>query len=89
MTLRSLFRRRQVDREIDEELRFHLERRTEENVAAGMAPDAAAREARRAFGNVQTVREECRDARVLRRHRTLREQLGRRAGRQYRRHRRS
>ena len=62
MTLRSLFRRRQVDREIDEELQFHLERRTEENIAAGMAPEAAAREARRAFGNVQTVREDCRDA---------------------------
>ena len=63
MRLFAFLRRRKVDREIDEELRFHLERRTEENLAAGMAPEAAAREARKSFGNVQRVREECRDLR--------------------------
>ena len=36
--IRSLCRRREVKREIDEELRFHLEQRTAENVAAGWAP---------------------------------------------------
>jgi predicted permease len=52
-----------VKQEIDEELRFHLEQRTAENIAAGMSPEAAAREARRHFGNLQSVREECRDIR--------------------------
>ena len=61
--LRSLWLRREVKREIDEELRFHLEQRTAENIAAGMAPEDAAREARKRFGNVQSIREECRDSR--------------------------
>jgi putative ABC transport system permease protein len=52
-----------VKQEIDEELRFHIEQRTAENVAAGMAPEAAAREARKRFGNLQSVREECREKR--------------------------
>ena len=50
-------------REIDEELRLHLELRTAENLAAGMSPEEAARAARRRFGNVQSIREECRDVR--------------------------
>jgi hypothetical protein len=52
-----------VKREIDEELRFHIEQRTAENIAAGMMPEEAAREATKRFGNVQTVREECREKR--------------------------
>jgi predicted permease len=63
LKLRSLWQRRAVKREIDEELHFHLERRTAENIAAGMTPEGAAREARRRFGNVQSVREECRERR--------------------------
>ncbi len=51
-----------MKQEIDEELRFHIEQRTAENIAAGMSPEAAARDARKRFGNLQTVREECRDA---------------------------
>ncbi len=62
LKLRSLAQRRAVKREIDEELRFHLEQRIAENVAGGMSPDEGARAARRRFGNVQSVREECRDA---------------------------
>ncbi|MGO9056019.1 MAG: ADOP family duplicated permease, partial [Candidatus Binataceae bacterium] len=49
--------------EIDEELRFHMEQLTAENIAAGMTPEEAARAARKRFGNIQSVREECRDAR--------------------------
>jgi macrolide transport system ATP-binding/permease protein len=63
MKLRSAWQRRGVKREIDEELRFHLEQRTAENLAAGMAPEDAAREARKRFGNLQSVREECRETR--------------------------
>ncbi len=61
--LRSLGQRRTAKQEIDEELRFHIEQRTAENIAAGMTPEDAAREARKRFGNVQSVREECRETR--------------------------
>src|SRR5437667_9283451 len=61
--LHSFGQSRAVKREIDEELRLHLDLRTAENVAAGMSPEEAARAARRRFGNVQSVREECRDVR--------------------------
>src|ERR1022692_3734253 len=61
--LRSLGQNRAVKQEIDEELRFHLEQRTAEHIAAGMSPEEAAREARKRFGNVQSVREECRETR--------------------------
>jgi predicted permease len=61
--LRSLGQRRAVKQEIDEELRFHIEQRTAENIAAGMSPEEAARETRKRFGNLQSVREECRERR--------------------------
>lgn len=61
LRLRSLWQRREVKQEIDEELRFHIEQRTAENIAAGMAPEDAAREAHKRFGNVQSIREECRE----------------------------
>ena len=61
--LGALGKRPAVKREIDEELRFHLEQRTAENIASGMSPEKAAREARKRFGNMQSVREECRDVR--------------------------
>ncbi len=61
--LRSLGRRGAVKQEIDDELRFHLEQRTAENIAAGRSAEDAAREARKRFGNFQTVREECREKR--------------------------
>ena len=61
--LRSLGQTRAVKQEIDEELRLHLEMRTAENIAAGMSSEEAARTARRRFGNVQSIREECREAR--------------------------
>jgi predicted permease len=60
--LRSLGRQGTVKHEIDEELCFHIEQRVAENIAAGMSAEDAAREARNRFGNVQNVREQCRDA---------------------------
>jgi len=59
--LRSPGQTKAVKREIDDELRFHIEQRTAENITAGMSPDEAAREARKRFGNLQNVREECRE----------------------------
>lgn len=61
--LRSLGQAKAVKQDIDEELRSHLELRTAENIAKGMSPEAAARDARKRFGNLQSVREECRDTR--------------------------
>ena len=39
LRLRSLFRSRQVEQELDEELRYHLERKIEENISRGMTPE--------------------------------------------------
>ena len=58
----ALFRRSSIDREIDEELQAHLAMRVEDNVAAGMSPAAAARDARRRFGNPTPTRERTENA---------------------------
>jgi len=63
--LRSLTQRSAVKQEIDDELRFHIEQRAAENVAAGMPPEEAAQAARKRFGNFQAVREECRENRGI------------------------
>ena len=60
---KKIFQRPAIKREIDEELHFHMEQRTAEYIAKGMSPEDAAREARKRFGNLQSVREECRDVR--------------------------
>lgn len=54
-------RREQFDRELEEEMRFHLEMKAEENVASGMAPEEARRAARRQFGNETRLREVSRE----------------------------
>ena len=61
----NLFRRRRLDADIEEELQFHLEARTRDNVAAGMTPDDARRDARRRFGSPLYAREASRDANVV------------------------
>jgi predicted permease len=53
----ALFRRSSIDREIDDELQAHLAMRAEDNVAAGMSPAAATRDARLRFGNPTATRE--------------------------------
>ncbi len=63
LRLRSLFRREQTDQELDDELLDHLERRTEEYVAKGTAPEEARRRARLDLGGIQQTKEKCRDAR--------------------------
>src|SRR5271163_2572933 len=47
--------------EVDDELRFHLERQVEANIADGMTPAEAGRQAVIAFGGVERAREECRE----------------------------
>jgi predicted permease len=61
----SLFRSGQVERELDEELRYHLERLVDDHVAAGLAPSEARYKALREMGGIDQRKEECRDARGL------------------------
>ena len=60
---RAVFRRADVEHELDEELRFHLDRQIDGYVAGGLSRPAAARRARLDFGGVDQVKEDCRDAR--------------------------
>ncbi|HXW05419.1 MAG TPA: ABC transporter permease [Vicinamibacterales bacterium] len=59
--LRPLLRRDRHERELDAELRFHLEMLTEQNVRAGMSRDEAWRAALRTFGPVDLVKDQVRD----------------------------
>jgi len=63
--LRALFRRTSADRELNEEIHFHIELETEKNVRLGLSRDEARRLAISHFGGVQRVREEHRDVRRL------------------------
>src|SRR5436309_6168446 len=63
LRLRSLFRWAQADQELDDELRDHLERKTEEYVAQGMTQEEAHRRARLDLGGIEQTKEKCRDAR--------------------------
>ena len=60
---RRLFRfplRGQVDQDVEAELRFHLDERTDELIEEGMSPAAAREEALRRFGDLARIREDCR-----------------------------
>src|SRR4029077_19161231 len=65
--LRNLFRKDAVERETDQELRFHLERQIALHTAAGMSPEEARRAASLEFGGVEQFKEECREARGVNR----------------------
>jgi putative ABC transport system permease protein len=65
MRFRSLFHRDDVDRDLDSELHFHVERQTAANIAAGMPPHEARRQALIEFGGVEQLKEECRDMRKI------------------------
>ncbi len=60
-TLRSLFRRRRAEAELEDEFRDHLEREIESNIRAGMAPGEARRAALRLMGAMALHKEQCRD----------------------------
>src|SRR5215467_4895999 len=59
--LRALFRRNTVEAELDDEIRFHLEQQAASEVRRGHAD--AHRRARIALGGIESVKEECRQAR--------------------------
>lgn len=59
--LRSLLHRRQMNQELANELQFHIEEQTRENLKAGMEEQEARRQALLAFGGLESVKEDCRD----------------------------
>ena len=61
--IRAIFRSARVDADLADELRFHIERETESNVARGMRADTARRAARLKFGSVDDALERARDDR--------------------------
>jgi predicted permease len=72
MNLRDLFLRvralaapRRVERELDDELSFHVERETQKHLAEGLSPAAARARALARFGSVALAADQCRDARGI------------------------
>ena len=65
LRLRALYRRDPVERELEDEVRFHIEMETEAGVRRGLTAEEARREALVKFGGVERYKEEARDARGL------------------------
>ena len=65
LRIRSLFHKAQLDHELSDELRFHLEKQIEENLAQGMTREEARYTALRELGGVEQIKEECRDMRRM------------------------
>src|SRR5436190_253947 len=63
--LKNLFRGSKLDREIEEELLFHLESRRRDNLRAGMTSDVARQDAVRRFGSRTLATEATREANLL------------------------
>jgi hypothetical protein len=62
LRFQSLFFRRKLVKELDDEIRFHLEQQIAENLAAGMPPEEARRAAIKSFGNGTYIKEQAWDA---------------------------
>jgi predicted permease len=69
--LRNLFLKDTVEREADQELRFHLEREIAQQISSGMSPEEARRVALLEFGGLEQFKEDCREARGVNRIETL------------------
>ena len=61
--LRRLFRKEQSEKQLDAELRFHIERQIADNIAKGMAPEEARRRAQLDFGGLEPIKQETRESR--------------------------
>lgn len=66
LRLRTLFHRRAVERELDDELQYHVEVQTAEFIRQGLAPSVARTAALRALGGIEYHKEQVRDARGTR-----------------------
>jgi putative ABC transport system permease protein len=58
---KTFFRKGAYDRQLHSEIRFHIEKLTEEKIAAGLKPDEARRQAVLEFGGEEQLKEELRD----------------------------
>ena len=65
LRLRALLSPRRVERDLDEELAFHIERETQKHIAAGLSAVDARSRARARFGPVPLAADQCRDARGI------------------------
>jgi predicted permease len=63
--LRGMLKRERLDRELDEELRSHVEMRTADNLAAGMSAEDARFDAQKRFGNTTILKEDTRNADII------------------------
>jgi predicted permease len=63
--LRGLFQHKRLERELDEEVRFHLEMQIEDNLKAGMNPDDARYATMRSFGGLEPMKETYRERRTF------------------------
>jgi putative ABC transport system permease protein len=63
--LKGLFQNARLSRDLDAELRSHLEMRAADNLAAGMSPAEARYEAQKRFGNTTLLKEDARNADVI------------------------
>jgi predicted permease len=63
LRVRSLFRRHAVERDLSDELQYHLEQKTRDYVTSGLTRDEARRKAMREFGGLEQSKENCRDTR--------------------------
>jgi len=63
MRVHVLFQRDAVDRELENELAYHVEMKTEENIARGMSRDEARRAALIDAGGIEVAKENCRETR--------------------------
>jgi predicted permease len=61
LRVKALVKRRRLERDLEEELEFHLAKRAEKNRALGLGAHDARVAARRRFGNVTLVKEDCRE----------------------------
>jgi hypothetical protein len=62
---RSLFRRKAVENELEEELQFHFEQQVEKHLRAGLSRQEAVLQTRLEFGNLGKVKEDCRESRGI------------------------
>jgi predicted permease len=65
LRIRSRFDRQKADQELDEELRYHVEQKTQQHIATGMSPQDARRAALLEMGGLEKRKEECRDSRQV------------------------
>src|SRR5687768_9922083 len=65
LRIRSLFRREQVEQDLDDELQYHLDLKTDEYIAQGLSPEEARQAALRSMHGLTQRKEECRDMRRI------------------------